>query len=156
MKKFLSLFVALLLCVTSQAFASGDRIRDTAIGVAAGTLAAQGVNAAVRAMTQPGYNQYAAPAYVQPSYNSGYYNSGYNNGYYQPQAGYYPQQPMYMPQPPMYAPQPRTQVIEHIVYDERPRESKNWWYYCRTSKAYYPYVKSCRTEWERVPATPQD
>jgi len=28
------------------------------------------------------------------------------------------------------------------------------WYYCRRSKAYYPYVRSCAAGWERVPTTP--
>lgn len=26
------------------------------------------------------------------------------------------------------------------------------WYYCRSEGAYYPYVQSCRTPWEVVPA----
>lgn len=28
------------------------------------------------------------------------------------------------------------------------------WYYCRESKAYYPYVKTCAGKWEKVPSTP--
>jgi hypothetical protein len=32
--------------------------------------------------------------------------------------------------------------------------SGDWWYYCRPAGAYYPYVQSCPTAWERVPAQP--
>ena len=28
------------------------------------------------------------------------------------------------------------------------------WYYCDNPKGYYPYVKTCRDEWQPVPATP--
>ena len=28
------------------------------------------------------------------------------------------------------------------------------WYYCAESKTYYPYVKQCAGEWQRVPAQP--
>ena len=40
--------------------------------------------------------------------------------------------------PPQYAPAP----------------PQNVWYYCRSSKAYYPYVSSCREAWQQVPTTP--
>ncbi len=35
-----------------------------------------------------------------------------------------------------------------------PPPSNQWWYYCRSAGAYYPYVASCPTGWEKVPATP--
>ena len=35
-----------------------------------------------------------------------------------------------------------------------PAPATNMWYYCRKSKAYYPYVKTCAAGWEQVPATP--
>jgi len=35
-----------------------------------------------------------------------------------------------------------------------PPVSNQWWYYCRSAGAYYPYVASCPTGWETVPATP--
>lgn len=28
------------------------------------------------------------------------------------------------------------------------------WYYCESSKAYYPYVSECKEGWKQVPATP--
>lgn len=30
----------------------------------------------------------------------------------------------------------------------------DWWYYCAESRAYYPYVKECAAEWQRVAAEP--
>lgn len=30
----------------------------------------------------------------------------------------------------------------------------NSWYYCADSKGYYPYVQSCASAWQPVPATP--
>jgi hypothetical protein len=31
-----------------------------------------------------------------------------------------------------------------------------YWYYCRSAKAYYPYVSSCPSGWMKVPTTPPD
>ena len=47
------------------------------------------------------------------------------------------------------------------VYVERDEEvlartsSPGYWYYCRESNVYYPYVRECAGPWERVPARPQ-
>jgi hypothetical protein len=30
----------------------------------------------------------------------------------------------------------------------------NWWYYCETTRGYYPYVKECPAGWLRVQPTP--
>jgi hypothetical protein len=35
-----------------------------------------------------------------------------------------------------------------------PPVANQWWYYCRSAGAYYPYVASCPTGWEKVAATP--
>jgi hypothetical protein len=32
--------------------------------------------------------------------------------------------------------------------------AQSFWYFCRSSNAYYPYVSSCREAWQRVPMTP--
>jgi hypothetical protein len=34
------------------------------------------------------------------------------------------------------------------------QETSGWWYYCETSRGYYPYVKECPAGWQRVPPTP--
>ncbi len=33
-------------------------------------------------------------------------------------------------------------------------EEQGWWYWCRSSNAYYPYVKSCAEGWQKVPPQP--
>jgi hypothetical protein len=35
-----------------------------------------------------------------------------------------------------------------------PSQSSPYWYYCRTSDTYYPYVRECAQPWERLPARP--
>jgi hypothetical protein len=35
-----------------------------------------------------------------------------------------------------------------------PQPPPGYWYYCRDSGRYYPYVAQCRSPWERVPARP--
>lgn len=40
------------------------------------------------------------------------------------------------------------------VYAAGPPTPQSFWYFCPSSNAYYPYVKSCRERWEAVPATP--
>lgn len=74
--------------------------------------------------------------------------------------GWYPG-PVYA-YPPVYAP-PVVVTPAPRVYIERDdrvaRESSpgpGYWYYCRESNTYYPYVKECAGSWERVPAQPQD
>jgi hypothetical protein len=31
-----------------------------------------------------------------------------------------------------------------------PADSGNWWYYCNDSRSYYPYVRECPSQWQRV------
>lgn len=35
-----------------------------------------------------------------------------------------------------------------------PPPATRYWYFCRPSNAYYPYVSSCAQAWEQVPAQP--
>lgn len=49
-----------------------------------------------------------------------------------------------------------TYISTTASYDYAPQGySENSWYYCQDSQAYYPYVKSCDSEWQRVPISPQ-
>lgn len=71
--------------------------------------------------------------------------------------GYYPGWYSYAP---AYS-YPSTVVIESSppVYVERApagASSGDYWYYCRKSRAYYPYVKTCPAGWERVAPRPAD
>jgi hypothetical protein len=47
------------------------------------------------------------------------------------------------------------QPVEYIT-TETPAAGHNYWYFCKSSEAYYPYVKQCAAGWVRVvPAPPQ-
>jgi hypothetical protein len=42
-------------------------------------------------------------------------------------------------------------------YVEQPRSQERlqgYWYYCASSKAYYPTVEKCREDWIKVPPAP--
>jgi hypothetical protein len=62
--------------------------------------------------------------------------------------------PAYYPPAIVVEPAPRV----YIERDDRVarQSSPGYWYYCRESNTYYPYVKGCAGPWERVPAQPQD
>lgn len=59
-----------------------------------------------------------------------------------------------------YYPYPPAHVVVRPppppVYIERAPESAagDYWYYCPDTKAYYPYVGSCASPWERVAPQP--
>jgi hypothetical protein len=64
---------------------------------------------------------------------------------------YYP--PAYYPVPVPVPAQPVT-YIEQRAVEQRSSpapERGAWWYYCDSSKGYYPHVKECPTGWQRVP-----
>src|SRR5690606_16777606 len=70
--------------------------------------------------------------------------------------------PLWYPAPvysyPYYAPAivvpPAPRV--YIERDDKVAQESapGYWYYCRESDTYYPYVKECAGPWERVPAQP--
>lgn len=53
-------------------------------------------------------------------------------------------------------------VVERPIYVQPPVEpvyvqpapQNHLWYYCRDAQMYYPYVTSCPSPWQEVPATP--
>ncbi len=98
----------------------------------------------------------------------GYFGLGLATGallsypyYYQPYYPYYPY-PYYPSYPYAYAPaySPSPTVIyreREPAYAEPDRarySSRNTWYYCKESNAYYPYVRICPGGWEKVPTVP--
>ena len=50
--------------------------------------------------------------------------------------------PRYYPAP-VVAPAP-------VYVEPAPQASSNYWYYCRESAAYYPYVQTCPSPWQPV------
>lgn len=59
--------------------------------------------------------------------------------------------------PPYYAyPQPPVVVQQPNVYLQQPSapQEQTYWYYCKDSQAYYPYVKECPSGWMKVVPSP--
>ncbi len=66
-------------------------------------------------------------------------------------SAYYGPGPYYYP-PSYYYDNPPAYVEQRIVpIDQAPA---SWWYYCRESNTYYPYVKECPGGWLRVAPVP--
>ena len=67
-------------------------------------------------------------------------------------ASYYPP---YYAQPvsaaPVYVP---PAVVQQQPLVAAPPPTSASWYYCRASKAYYPYVQTCKAGWQTVPTVP--
>ena len=87
----------------------------------------------------------------------GFYMGGPGPWFYGPPPVYYP--PYYYP--------PRVVVVPQeapTVYVEQapqaaapapaPAQQPAYWYYCRSAKAYYPYVKNCPEGWQAVQPQP--
>jgi hypothetical protein len=67
--------------------------------------------------------------------------------YYPPPAYYYPPAYVAPAAPPVY--------VERYEQQAAPAPpAEQYWYYCPDSKTYYPYVRDCRSPWQRVPARP--
>jgi hypothetical protein len=63
--------------------------------------------------------------------------------------------PYWWPYPPPFYEYPPVQ--EPVVYIEQPaptRMPEVYWYYCDSSKAYYPTVQTCPGPWTKVPPQP--
>ena len=63
---------------------------------------------------------------------------------------YAPPPVVYAPPPVIYAPPP-VAVAPPPAYVSEPDQN---WYYCDNPRGYYPYVASCSTGWQQVPAQP--
>ena len=81
-----------------------------------------------------------------PYWGPGYWGPGYWGAPYYP---YYPA-PMYYPPVVVAAPPGPTQYVER---SDQPLQS-GYWYYCETSRGYYPYVRDCASGWKAVPPAP--
>ena len=65
---------------------------------------------------------------------------------------YYPPPVYYYPPPVVAAPAAPPVYIEQ-GQAPAPR-AEQYWYFCPDSKAYYPYVQSCASTWQRVAPRP--
>jgi len=86
---------------------------------------------------------------LPPSYSTVYYGG---LPYYYADDTYYVQQPtgyevVAPPEAPPVAPAPATAQAQ-------PTQAGGVWYYCDSSKTYYPYTQQCPEGWKTVPASP--
>ena len=110
-------------------------------------LAAAGVLGAGSALAQYRHHGFGGPR-VSIGFGFGpYWGPGYWGPPYYP---YYPAYPAYYPAPVVLAPPAPTQYVER---SDQPMQS-GYWYYCETSRGYYPYVKDCPSGWKAVPPAP--
>lgn len=73
--------------------------------------------------------------------------------YYPAPVYYYPAPVVAVPAaPPVYIEQTQTPSASASA-PAAESDAASWWYFCRESNTYYPYVKSCPGGWQRV--TPQ-
>jgi hypothetical protein len=100
----------------------------------------------------PGYwGGYWGPGYwgrgYWPGYWGGYWGPGYWGGGYW---GYAPPAVAVVPQEPrVYIERDEAQAPAAA-----PQGNGQWWYWCASSSAYYPYVSTCSEGWQRVPPQP--
>ena len=84
-----------------------------------------------------------------------YLGMGIGTGFY---PGYWYGAPYYVG-PPYYGPpvytSPPVVIQQPPVYVEKSQElPSGYWYFCPSSKAYYPYVNDCPEDWQRVSPMP--
>ena len=101
--------------------------------VAAGALAAGAASAHGRVRVGVGFH-FGAP-YWGPAWGP----------------GWGPWYPAYYPPAVIVASPPAP--VQYIERSEQPLQS-GFWYYCETSRGYYPYVKDCPSGWKAVPSAP--
>jgi len=96
-------------------------------------------------------------------YAYGYYAYGYPAPPYYPAASYYapayyaPPSSTYAPPPPQAAPGqpvPPPPPTTHAPAGYAPPPARDAYYFCPTSKRYYPYVATCPVAWRPVPIIP--
>jgi len=103
------------------------------------------------------YGGYRGPywgGYWGPRVTFGYYGGpwGWGPGYW---GGWgYPYGWGYSAPPVVVVP---SQPQVYVERDEAPQAAppaQQWWYWCASSRAYYPYVSACSEGWQRVPPQP--
>jgi hypothetical protein len=101
-----------------------------------------------------GVGVYVGPGWYGPRYwGPGPYYYPYAAPYYYPPAPYYYPPAVVVPsQPPVYV--ERQDQPAPAAPSTQPQQSSQWWYYCPSAKAYYPYVKECQEPWQRVSPQP--
>ena len=85
---------------------------------------------------------FGVPFAAYPYYYPPYYAPYYAPAYYPAPVVVQQQSPVYVEQNPQPAP------------SAQPSAPGGYWYYCGSSRAYYPHVKECPSGWQRVAPQP--
>jgi hypothetical protein len=91
---------------------------------------------------------------IAPAYSRVFFGFNFGIPLYPPPY-YYPPPVYYAPPPVVVVPAAPPVYVEHPEQQAGP-QPEYWWYYCPDSKSYYPYVKECRSQWQRVSPRPPD
>lgn len=67
---------------------------------------------------------------------------------------YYPPPYYYEPRVVVVPPSPPPVYIEQSDTTAEPSTAQQYWYYCKSAKGYYPYVKECPDGWQKVMPEP--
>lgn len=67
--------------------------------------------------------------------------------YYPPPYYTYSPPPVVVQEPPVYVQQPQ----QHSTVQPAPAAPEAFWYYCPSSRGYYPSVQTCPEPWVKVP-----
>mgnify|MGYP003428780312 FL=1 len=86
--------------------------------------------------------------YVGPG---AYWGPGYPRPYYYPWPYLYGD-PFYAPAPVVVVPSTPPVYIEQsdVAADPAENSAQQYWYFCKGSNKYYPYVKECPGGWQKV------
>lgn len=78
-----------------------------------------------------------------------YLGPAWGPGWWYPPPYYYPPQVIVVPpsQPPVY--------IERQDEALPQSDDQQYWYFCKSAKGYYPYVKECPEGWQKVLPQPE-
>lgn len=68
---------------------------------------------------------------------------------------WYPPPYYYPPQVVVVPPAPPPVYIEQAEPAAQPVPAQQYWYYCKSGKGYYPYVKECPEGWQKVLPQPE-
>lgn len=66
---------------------------------------------------------------------------------------YYPYRPYYYP-PVVAVPVPPAPAPVYIEQQAEVPAAQSYWYYCNSSRTYYPYVQQCSEGWQKVMPRP--
>ncbi len=94
-----------------------------------------------------GVGVYVGPG---PYWGGPYYGRPFFPGPYWYPGPYYPPTQVIVVPPP----EPMVYIEKDYAPAEPAKDTKNYWYFCRESNGYYPYVSECPRGWQRVDPLP--